>query len=94
MEEFFMNEDLDNEEIEEQEFIELPFVPLRGLTIFPKTVVNFDIGREKSMKALDEAMNSGKYLFVASQMDDSILLPTKDDYYKTGTIIKIKQVFG
>lgn len=92
MEEFFMNEDLDTEEIEEQDYIELPFVPLRGLTIFPNTIVNFDIGREKSMKALDEAMNSGKYLFVASQIDDNVLLPTPDDYYKVGTIIKIKQV--
>ncbi|MCQ2550792.1 MAG: endopeptidase La [Clostridia bacterium] len=82
----------DDNKILDSELIELPFVPLRGLTIFPKTIVNFDIGREKSMKALDEAMNTGKYLFVASQKDDDVLLPTEDDWYQVGTIVRIKQV--
>lgn len=78
----------------ENQIIELPFVPLRGLTIFPNTVVNFDIGREKSLKALDEAMANDKCLFVASQMDDNVLLPTQDDYYKVGTIIRVKQILN
>lgn len=82
----------ENEKTQDCQSIELPFVPLRGLTIFPKTIVNFDIGREKSKRALDEAMNTGKYLFVSSQKDDDVILPTADDYYKIGTIVRIKQV--
>lgn len=82
----------ENEKLQEYQSIELPFVPLRGLTIFPKTIVNFDIGREKSKKALDEAMDTGKYLFVSSQKDDEVILPTTDDYYKVGTIVRVKQI--
>lgn len=82
----------ENEKLQEYQSIELPFVPLRGLTIFPKTIVNFDIGREKSKKALDEAMDTGKYLFVSSQKDDDVILPTTDDYYKVGTIVRVKQI--
>lgn len=76
----------------EKKIFELPFVPLRGLTIFPKTLVHFDIGRTKSVKALDQAMASGKYMFVSTQKDDDIMLPSEDDYYKVGTVVKVKQM--
>lgn len=70
----------------------VPVVPLRGLSVFPRTVLHFDIGREKSIKALNAAMNGDKLLFLASQKDENILLPTENDYYKVGTVVKVKQM--
>ena len=70
----------------------MPCIPLRGLLIFPNTVLHFDVGREKSIKALEAAMNNDKILFVSSQKDENILIPTQEDYYKVGTVIKIKQM--
>ena len=70
----------------------MPCIPLRGLLIFPNTVLHFDVGREKSIKALEAAMGSDKLLFVASQKDENILIPTEDDYYRVGTVVKIKQI--
>ena len=70
----------------------MPCIPLRGLMLFPNTILHFDVGREKSIKALEAAMNRDKILFVSAQKDENILIPTRDDYYKTGTVIKIKQM--
>ncbi|MBQ1484244.1 MAG: endopeptidase La [Eubacterium sp.] len=70
----------------------LPCVPLRGVTIFPNTIVHFDIGRERSIKALEMAMADDRTLFVVSQKDDSVLLPTREDVYDIGTIVKVKQM--
>ena len=70
----------------------LPCIALRGVTIFPNTVVHFDIGREMSRRALEKAMSSDKLLFVATQKDDNILLPTIEDMYEVGTIIRVKQM--
>ncbi|HKM28569.1 MAG TPA: endopeptidase La [Anaerovoracaceae bacterium] len=76
-----------------EEIIEiLPSIPLRGTSIFPGTVVHFDIGREKSIRALEEAMAGDKVLFVSSQKDENILIPTGEDYYKVGTVIRVKQM--
>ncbi len=80
------------EPAEPEELPAFPCIPLRGLTIFPQTIMHFDIGREKSIKALEYAMKNGKELFVTSQMDENILIPTPDDYYKVGTVIKVKQM--
>ena len=70
----------------------MPCIPLRGLSIFPRTILHFDIGREKSIKALEAAMNGDKLLFVTSQKDENILIPTPDDYYHVGTVVKVKQM--
>lgn len=79
-------------EQEEKPVITMPCIPLRGLLVYPNTILHFDVGREKSIKALEAAMNKDKILFVAAQKDENILIPTKDDYYKVGTVIKIKQM--
>ncbi|MCI8608552.1 MAG: endopeptidase La [Firmicutes bacterium] len=71
---------------------EIPCIPLRGLSIFPRTITHFDIGREKSIKALEYAMKNGKELFVVSQIDENILIPTEKDYYRVGTLVKVKQM--
>ena len=70
----------------------LPCVPLRGLSVFPNTVVHFDIGREMSVRALEHAMATDKILFVSSQKDESIMIPTIDDLYNVGTVIRVKQM--
>lgn len=80
-----------SEELEQEERV-VPCIPLRGLSVFPRTIMHFDIGREKSIKALEYAMKNGKELFVASQMDENILIPTEDDYYEVGTLVKVKQM--
>ena len=77
---------------EESEVVDLPMIPLRGLSVFPNMVLHFDIGREKSINALEKAMIMDQHIFLASQKDDETDLPTPDDFYHIGTIGKIKQM--
>ena len=72
--------------------VDLPVIPLRGLAIFPNMVLHFDIGREKSINALEKAMVNNQYIFLTTQLDESTDLPTPDDFYKMGTIGRIKQM--
>lgn len=69
-----------------------PMIPLRGLSIFPHMVLRFDIGREKSINALEQAMIRDQYVFLASQKDENTDLPTADDFYHVGTVAKVKQM--
>jgi len=69
-----------------------PCVPLRGISIFPNTVVHFDIGRDKSIKALEAAMAGDRVIFVSSQKDENILIPTFDDIYEVGTLVRVNQM--
>lgn len=70
----------------------LPLIPLRGLTIFPNMVLHFDIGREKSINALEKAMVNDQYIFLVTQKDETTDLPTREDFYEIGTIARIKQM--
>lgn len=70
----------------------LPMIPLRGLHIFPNMVLHFDVGREKSVKALETAMVTNQKIFLTSQKDEDVELPVKDDYYSIGVVAKIKQM--
>ena len=70
----------------------IPYIPLRGQTFFPGTIVGFDIGRDKSLAAVDAAMNSDKYLVVSAQRDISVNEPQQEDCYLTGCLIKVRQV--
>lgn len=70
----------------------LPMIPLRGLHIFPNMVLHFDVGREKSVKALETAMVTNQKIFLTSQKDEDVELPVKDDYYSIGVVSKIKQM--
>ena len=88
--------DIDDKAAEENfnidDIMELPMIPLRGLSVFPNMVLHFDIGREKSINALEKAMIMNKHIFLASQKDDNTDLPTPEDFYHIGTIGKIKQM--
>ncbi|MDR3305113.1 MAG: endopeptidase La [Clostridiales Family XIII bacterium] len=70
----------------------LPVIPLRGLTAFPEMVFHFDVGREKSINALEKAMMSTQTIFLVTQKNIDTELPTADDYYDVGIIAKIKQM--
>ena len=70
----------------------MPLIPLRGLTVFPNMVVHFDLGREKSIVALERAMVMNQTVFLASQKDADLDLPTQSDIYEIGTVAKIKQM--
>jgi ATP-dependent Lon protease len=71
---------------------ELPLLPLRGLTVFPYMILHFDVGRIKSMKALEEAMINEQLIFLVSQKDAKNDSPNMEDMYKVGTISKVKQL--
>lgn len=83
---------LTEENILDDDVMELPMIPLRGLSVFPNMVLHFDIGREKSINALEKAMIMDQFIFLASQKDDGTDLPAPDDFYHIGTIGKIKQM--
>ena len=87
-----MDENRKNINFADAEFVELPIIPLRGLSVFPNMVLHFDIGREKSINALEKAMVNNQHIFLASQMDENTDLPTPEDFYHIGTIGKIKQM--
>ena len=70
----------------------LPLLPLRGLSIFPYMMLHFDVGREKSIKALEEAMINDQMIFLVTQMDANTDLPEEGDFYRVGTISKVKQL--
>ncbi|WP_251441306.1 endopeptidase La [Veillonella intestinalis] len=70
----------------------LPLVPLRGMVVFPKVEVRLDIGRDKSIRAVEEAMANERLLAVSAQLDDEVENPTQQDIAEVGTIVKIKQM--
>lgn len=70
----------------------LPLVPLRGMVVFPKVEVRLDIGRDKSIRAVEEAMANERLLAVSAQLDDEVENPTQKDIAEVGTIVKIKQM--
>ena len=70
----------------------LPLLPLRGLTVFPYMILHFDVGRVKSIKALEEAMINNQLIFLVTQKDARDDLPGTDDIYTIGTISRVKQL--
>ncbi|MBR0374083.1 MAG: endopeptidase La [Mogibacterium sp.] len=69
-----------------------PFVPLRGQTFFPDTIVGFDIGRDKSLKSIEVAMNGDKLVAIATQRDTGVNDPVQEDCYEVGVLIRLKQL--
>jgi ATP-dependent Lon protease len=70
----------------------IPCLPLRGLTVFPYMVLHFDVGRQKSIAALEEAMVNDQELLLVTQKDAKMDDPGFDDIYHVGTVSKIKQL--
>lgn len=74
------------------EILTRPLLPLRGLVVLPGVVTNIDVGREKSMHAVEAAMNRDKLLYVTAQKDAAKQDITVDDLFKIGVVVEIKQM--
>ncbi|KXG43017.1 endopeptidase La [Tepidibacillus decaturensis] len=71
----------------------LPLLPLRGLLVYPSMVLHLDVGREKSVKALDQAMmKDDSLILLATQEKVQIEEPSIQDIYKIGTVSKVRQM--
>ena len=70
----------------------LPILALRGLCVFPRLLAHFDVGREKSIRAVEEAMKSSQEVFLVAQRDVGDDDPGRDGLYQVGTVAHIRQV--
>lgn len=70
----------------------VPLLPLRGLLVYPTMVLHLDVGREKSVQALEQAMMNDHMIFLATQREISIDEPGEEEIFKVGTYTKIKQM--
>jgi len=70
----------------------IPLLPLRGVLVFPYMVIHLDVGREKSINAIDKAMLTDKEILLIMQKDAQTDEPTIEDIYHIGTIAEIKQL--
>ena len=70
----------------------LPAIALRGLVVFPDNVIHFEVGREKSIAAIDWAMNNNSPVFLVTQKEMDTEQPGMEDLYTYGVIAEIKQM--
>ena len=70
----------------------LPILALRGLNVFPNMTIHFDVGRRKSIRAVEEAMRGNQEIFLVTQKDIQIDDPKVKDLYNIGTVSVVKQV--
>ena len=70
----------------------VPLLPLRGLLVYPTMVLHLDVGRDKSVQALEKAMVDNHIIFLTTQKDLSIDVPVEEDLYHMGTLTKVKQM--
>ncbi|RTZ63071.1 MAG: endopeptidase La [Gammaproteobacteria bacterium] len=85
-----MTDDTQTEVLEPQ--VRYPMLPLRDVVVFPHMVIPLFVGREKSIKALDYAMESGKQIFLAAQHDAADDDPSPEQIYEVGTVANILQL--
>nr|WP_101844495.1 endopeptidase La [Halobacillus sp. Marseille-P3879] len=76
----------------EKHSIKLPLLPLRGLLVYPSMVLHLDVGRDKSVNALEQAMIDDNQIFLVSQKEVNIDDPTVSDMYEIGTVARVKQM--
>ncbi|SET69647.1 ATP-dependent proteinase. Serine peptidase. MEROPS family S16 [Oceanobacillus limi] len=74
------------------DYKQLPLLPLRGLLIFPSMVLHLDVGRDKSIAALEKAMMDDQTIFLAAQKKVSIDDPKPNEIYQIGTLARVKQM--
>lgn len=70
----------------------LQVLPLRGMMIFPSMISHIDVGRKKSIEAIEKAMLEEQIIFLTSQKEIAVELPSNDDIYEVGTVAKINQM--
>ncbi|MBQ6950097.1 MAG: endopeptidase La [Clostridia bacterium] len=72
----------------------LPLIPLRGLMVFPHMVLHFDVGRQRSISALEQAMMEDQKVFLVAQKDGDVDEPGMEDMCRVGTVALVKQVLN
>lgn len=77
-----------------KQLLRLPLIPLRGLMVFPHMVLHFDVGRARSVAALEQAMVEDQRVFLVAQRDGDVEEPTAEDLCRVGTVALIKQVLN
>jgi len=70
----------------------IPLIPLRGISIFPHMVIHFDVGRDKSVQALEKSMMDDSLIMLCTQINPKVEEPGFDDFYHVGTMAKVKQM--
>lgn len=70
----------------------IPIIPLRGLVMFPFTIASFDVGRDKSIVAIEHAQNGERLIFVSAQKDHRLSEISRDNIYTVGCLCRIKSV--
>ena len=79
--------------MENNKIEKLPLLALRGILVYPSMVIHLDVGREKSIASLENAMmNEEQLIFLSSQKEIAMEEPEKEDIYKVGTVAKITQM--
>ena len=73
-------------------FNSMPMLILRGMVVFPGMLLHFDVGRKKSIAAINKAMDSNQTIFLATQKDISVEDPKINEVYKIGCVAVIKQI--
>ncbi len=72
--------------------IRLPLLPLRGLLVYPSMVLHLDVGRDKSIRALEKAMLDEQMIMLSSQSEMTIEEPLEEDIFRIGTLAKVRQM--
>ncbi len=75
-----------------RQLLTMPLIPVRGIVIFPYMVLHFDVARDKSIAALETAMQNGQTAFLTAQVDAGENEPGAEGLYKVGTVAKIRQM--
>jgi len=70
----------------------IPLLPLRGILVFPYMIIHLDVGREKSISALEEAMVHDRFIMLATQKDAQNDAPNPEDIFNFGTVAEVKQL--
>ena len=79
-------------ELNDNNTITLPVLPLRGMVVFPRSIIHFDVGRKQSISAINRAMKSDQLIFLAAQKDPTQNEPQPFDLYPIGVVAKVAQV--
>ena len=70
----------------------IPLLPLRGLLVYPTMILHIDVGRERSVFAIEHAIAKNNLIFLATQQDISVENPDPDDLYDIGTLALVKSM--
>ena len=70
----------------------MPLLPLRGMLVFPGMIINLDVGRDKSVAALEECLAHGRQIMLSVQKDVEVEDPKREDVYEIGTVCQVQHV--